>query len=147
MGRMTFRKSIKLPGGARINVSSKGIGASVGVRGLRVTQRADGRTTMTTSIPGTGLSRTDTLRGAGRSSTTSGQTVLPPVVAGRPNYWLGFILTIILPPFGMILLRAWGFAALWFVATLLAISTGRPISLIVGALFHYRSVAAQKYPV
>ncbi len=50
-----FRKSIKLPGGFRVNLSKKGIGVSAGVKGFRVTKTADGKTYTTTSIPGTGL--------------------------------------------------------------------------------------------
>ena len=51
-----FRKSINLGGGARVNFSKSGIGASVGGKGCRVTKRADGGTRTTASIPGTGLS-------------------------------------------------------------------------------------------
>ena len=52
---MRFRKSINF-GGARINFSKSGIGASVGGKGFRVTKKAGGGTRTTASIPGTGLS-------------------------------------------------------------------------------------------
>lgn len=52
---LKFRKSIKI-GPARVNISKSGIGASVGVKGLRVTKKAGGGTRTTASIPGTGIS-------------------------------------------------------------------------------------------
>ncbi|WP_063795545.1 DUF4236 domain-containing protein [Paenibacillus sp. Soil750] len=55
-----YRKSINI-GGLRINASKSGLGASVGVKGLRVTKRVDGRTELTASIPGTGVSYQETL--------------------------------------------------------------------------------------
>lgn len=51
-----FRKSIKLPGGFRINASKSGIGYSWGAKGYRVTKTAKGTTRTTVSIPGTGIS-------------------------------------------------------------------------------------------
>jgi tetratricopeptide (TPR) repeat protein len=45
--------------------SKTGIGYSVGVKGYRVTQRADGRAQQTFSVPGTGISYVTT-RGSGR---------------------------------------------------------------------------------
>lgn len=57
-----FRKSFKA-GPFRINVSKSGIGYSAGVKGFRVTKRADGRTQRTYSVPGTGISYVDTIGG------------------------------------------------------------------------------------
>lgn len=54
-----FQKSIKLGGGARLNISKSGIGASVGTKGLRIGTGPRG-TRLTTSIPGTGLGYTKT---------------------------------------------------------------------------------------
>ena len=51
-----YRKSIKLGGGVRINISRSGIGYSWGVPGYRVTRTASGKTRTTASIPGTGIS-------------------------------------------------------------------------------------------
>lgn len=48
----TYRKRIKLPGGFRVNLSSKGIGLSGGTRGARYSSRTGTRLT----LPGTGLS-------------------------------------------------------------------------------------------
>lgn len=50
-----FRKSKKI-GPVRVTVSKSGVGYSVGAKGLRVTQKADGGTRTTMSIPGTGIS-------------------------------------------------------------------------------------------
>lgn len=54
-----YRKSIRLGGGFRVNLSTKGIGYSWGTKGYRVTKTADGRTRQTVSIPGTGISYVD----------------------------------------------------------------------------------------
>lgn len=50
-----FRKSKNI-GPVRLNLSKSGLGASVGVKGFRVTKTAAGRTRATASIPGTGIS-------------------------------------------------------------------------------------------
>ena len=49
-----FRKSIGR-GPFRINLSKRGIGFSVGVRGLRIGRSSTGRTYTRASIPGTGV--------------------------------------------------------------------------------------------
>jgi len=49
-----FRKSLKI-GPIRLNLSKSGLGASLGVRGLRVGTDAKGRSYTATSIPGTGI--------------------------------------------------------------------------------------------
>lgn len=51
-----FRKSVKLGGGAKMNLSKSGIGYSWGVKGFRKTKKASGGTRTTYSIPGTGIS-------------------------------------------------------------------------------------------
>lgn len=58
-----FRKSINLGGGVRLNVGKKGVGVSTGVKGLRLSHGADGKTRVTASIPGTGLSYQETVGG------------------------------------------------------------------------------------
>ena len=50
-----FRKSKKI-GPFRVTLSKSGLGASVGVKGFRVTKTAGGRVRTTASIPGTGVS-------------------------------------------------------------------------------------------
>lgn len=53
---LRYRKSIKLGGGFRVNISKSGIGYSWGVPGYRITRTASGKTRRTASIPGTGIS-------------------------------------------------------------------------------------------
>ena len=55
-----FRKSFKVAPGVRINVSKRGIGASVGTKGLRYSVNSSGQRRTTASIPGTGISYTTT---------------------------------------------------------------------------------------
>lgn len=61
-----YRKRINLGAGVRLNISNKGIGVSAGVKGLRVSKGTDGKTRMTASLPGTGLSYQQTLNGGTR---------------------------------------------------------------------------------
>jgi hypothetical protein len=56
-----FRKSIPFGKLGRINLSRSGVGFSVGVRGMRISLGADGKVRRTTSIPGTGLRKTEVL--------------------------------------------------------------------------------------
>jgi len=55
MGKIRFRKTINV-GGARVTVTPRGVGASVGVRGARIGRGVDGKTRTTVSLPGSGLS-------------------------------------------------------------------------------------------
>lgn len=55
---MRFRKSIKLGGGTKLNLSKSGVGISTGVKGFRVSKSTSGRSRVTASLPGTGLSYT-----------------------------------------------------------------------------------------
>ena len=64
-----MRKSIQLMPGVRLNMSRSGLGISAGVKGFRVTQRADGTLQQTVSIPGTGISHVQRLDG-GKSATS-----------------------------------------------------------------------------
>ena len=63
-----FRKSIKLGGGFRINISKSGIGYSWGGKGFRVTQKAKGGIRSTVTIPGTGVSFSEEFGGKSRKS-------------------------------------------------------------------------------
>ena len=62
--------------GVRLNMSRSGLGISAGVKGFRVTQRADGTLQRTISIPGAGLSHVERLdgnkSGSARSTTPRG---------------------------------------------------------------------------
>jgi Protein of unknown function (DUF4236) len=82
---LRYRKSITIVPGVRLNVSHRGVGYSVGGKGLRVSKGADGRVRRTVSIPGTGLSHTTTL-GSGRSggSTRPRSASTPAPIPPRP---------------------------------------------------------------
>lgn len=78
------RKSIKIAPDVRLNVSSKNVGLSAGVRGARVSVNSNGRTTRTVGIPGTGISPTSTTSTKKRASSArqpvrAPQPVRPPV--------------------------------------------------------------------
>jgi tetratricopeptide (TPR) repeat protein len=66
-----FRKSIRLGGGVRLNVGTKSIGLSAGVRGFRYSVNSSGRKTRTITLPGTGLSWVSTSRSSGTPATSS----------------------------------------------------------------------------
>jgi tetratricopeptide (TPR) repeat protein len=77
-----MRKSLRIAPGVRLNFSKTGIGYSAGVKGYRVTQRADGRTQTTASLPGTGLSYVTTSGTAHRRASSARPEQLAP--APRP---------------------------------------------------------------
>lgn len=52
---LRYRKSVNI-GPLRLNASKSGWGWSVGIPGVRYTKMANGRSRMTHSIPGTGIS-------------------------------------------------------------------------------------------
>lgn len=62
---MRFRKSIKLGGGTKLNLSKSGVGISTGVKGFRVSKNTSGRSRVTSSLPGTGLSYVNEFGSAG----------------------------------------------------------------------------------
>lgn len=108
-----FHKSTKI-GPFRLNFSKKGVGWSVGAAGVRYTQRADGRRTLTSTIRGTGISYvTDLGRATPKSqpdhklldqASTTGHSDFTPASGGsgssgggkRPGHgclwWVGAIL-------------------------------------------------------
>lgn len=51
----SFRKSINLGGGMRLNLSKSGVGFSVGTKGARITKKAGGGVRTTISVPNTGI--------------------------------------------------------------------------------------------
>ncbi len=67
-----FRKSIKLGGGLRLNVSKKGVGLSAGGKGFRVGVGPRG-TRVTASIPGTGISYSTSLGSSRKTSRAAAQ--------------------------------------------------------------------------
>lgn len=106
---LRFRKSIKLGGGTRLNLSKSGVGFSFGTKGARITKKAGGGTRTTISAPGTGLSyvqesgkpkRAGNSRGNSRSSLNSNGPQ-------KRNTWLWVIgwLLIFPVPLTIIMLR------------------------------------------
>lgn len=86
-----FRKSKNIGKYLRVNVSSKGIGYSVGTKGFRVSVGADGKVRQTTSIPGTGIYNTKVVSSASSSSsanTTATQQFNSPCSTRFPFGWL-----------------------------------------------------------
>ncbi len=53
---LRFRKSITLMPGVRLNIGTKGVSISTGVKGFRKTFHSSGRVTTSVGLPGTGLS-------------------------------------------------------------------------------------------
>lgn len=79
------RKSIKIAPGVRLNVSSKNLGLSAGVRGARVSVNTNGRVTRTVGIPGTGISHTSTSSSRGTRSAPRPKQPSQPVRAPKPK--------------------------------------------------------------
>jgi hypothetical protein len=50
-----YRRSLRFPGGFKLNLSKSGVGYSWGFRGFRVGRDSRGRVSRTVSIPGTGI--------------------------------------------------------------------------------------------
>jgi hypothetical protein len=111
-----YRKSFKA-GPVRVTASKSGISYSAGVKGARITKRADGRVQTTLSAPGTGLSYTTTRarkgkteshrKGNGQQAATNsaplpGQrsSVLPypPRPGTRPLVFKGYLASVTLLP-------------------------------------------------
>lgn len=83
-----YRKSISIMPGVRMNVSKSGIGYSVGTRGARVSRSPNGRVTRTLSVPGTGVSHSQTLRSgssAGRARTAAAPAPAAPAAPPKPG--------------------------------------------------------------
>lgn len=78
------RKSIKI-GPFRINLSKSGIGYSYGVKGYRVTHKANGGVRTTVSIPGTGISHvTETAKPNTHNSAPAAKPTKVCSVCGHP---------------------------------------------------------------
>jgi hypothetical protein len=124
---MRFRKSINLGGGARLNLSKSGIGASVGGKGFRVTKKAGGGTRTTASIPGTGISYVKDSKKSGEAAAKGAVSAVP----ASPNFlffWIVFrILSVPLIAMGALIALAEpviGLAAAAFGAVLWTVATG-----------------------
>lgn len=85
-----FRKSINF-GPIRMALSKSGISTSIGVKGLRVTKRADGKVQTTASIPHTGISYTQQISNTRKYVDQENTTPMPPqeveeTLEERPAY-------------------------------------------------------------
>ena len=96
---MRFRKSIG-NGIFKVNVSKSGVGTSVGVKGARVSKKANGGTRATVSIPGTGVSYVKDSKQGKRTTKNSGSVATQdsgcriPYTFFSVIFWiLGFLLT------------------------------------------------------
>lgn len=99
---MRFRKSINLGGGARLNLSKSGIGASVGGKGFRVTKKAGGGTRTTISAPGTGISYVSE---SGKGATTSATGTAAAASSNFLLFWIVWrALSLILIPASLLLM-------------------------------------------
>jgi Protein of unknown function (DUF4236) len=81
-----YRKSVRL-GPVRLNMSRRGIGQSIGVRGARITRSARGERYVTFTVPGTGWSYRKKLGGAvgsRRRLPPGGPPPLPPPTPTLP---------------------------------------------------------------
>lgn len=102
MGKVRFRKTFNLGGGAKITVTPKGVGGSVGVKGARIGRGVDGKTRVSASIPGSGLSYQHTV-GSGKQRAAQQQPAYTPEPHPRKGlpWWAWAIIVI----FGLGLLR------------------------------------------
>lgn len=64
-----YRRSVKILPGVKLNFSKKGTGVTIGGKYSHVTYGADGRITRGHSIPGTGLSYVEQVRGPQKDNT------------------------------------------------------------------------------
>lgn len=100
MGKVRFRKTSNLGGGAKITVSPKGVGGSIGLKGARIGRGTDGKTRVSASIPGSGLSYQHTV-GSGKNRSAAPQqqavpTPMPPAPRRRGLPWWGWVLIVLL---------------------------------------------------
>lgn len=98
MGKVRFRKTFNLGGGAKITVSPKGVGGSIGVKGARVGRGTDGKTRVSASIPGSGLSYQHTV-GSGKKGVAATQQAVPqpaPAPRRRGLPWWAWVLIVLI---------------------------------------------------
>lgn len=89
-----FRKSKKILPGVRLNFGKKGVGVTLGTKHAHYTIGADGRRTVSTSIPGTGLSYSEQVKAPSATPRKKGKELSE--VPALPY----FLLTLFLGPIG-----------------------------------------------
>ena len=115
---LRFRKSVNLGGGFRVNLSKSGVGYSWGTKGLRVTKTAKGKSRVTASIPGTGISYVAEGSSKKKKNVVRKQEATPTPVK---KYKIPLALKILAVVCGI------GFAAYYY------LGQGREMSLAVGS--------------
>ena len=83
---LRFRKRIKIAKGINLNISSKSIGISAGVKGARVSINSKGRKTTTLGIPGTGISHVSTSSIKSNKKTNKAYSAAPPKKKSSGNW-------------------------------------------------------------
>lgn len=106
-----FRKSFKA-GPLKMTLSKSGISTSVGVKGARITKKANGKVSTTFSIPNTGISYTNEKNNKKKNSNTTSQSsnftsedskhvlALFCALLCFPMIVLGFLLSLVEPVIG-----------------------------------------------
>ena len=129
---MRFRKSINLGGGTKLNISKSGVGISTGVKGFRVSNNTSGRSRVTASIPGTGISYAKEIGSGSSAHKSSGKTTAgvsatnsgTPGGGDKPPFfqrkWVIIALMFLLAPLGIFL--AWRYMPTWKRGTKIAMS-------------------------
>ncbi len=82
------RRSMKIAPGVRVNFSNRGLGMSVGTRGVHISQSATGRRTFSAGLPGTGIRYRETVSTkrtrAARAAAPEPTPVVAPEVSNLP---------------------------------------------------------------
>ena len=78
-----FRRSMKIIPGVRLNFSKNGIGASFGTRGARYSISPTGRRTISTGIPGTGISYREQINSTAKNSRRRSARYATPYAANQ----------------------------------------------------------------
>jgi len=120
-----MRKRVKIAPGVNLNLSAKGVGASVGSKYSRVTVSPGGRVTTTQRIPGTGLTNQHVVgpgNGSGHQRVArTGSTVMVVPVRQPPHFVLRLLYFVAI---GWWLTLAWWTLAVLLMCTVIGIPVG-----------------------
>lgn len=111
---MRFRKSVKIAPGVKVNLNSKSVSVTAGVKGAHHTVSSNGSRTSSVGIPGTGLSYSKTTRGssgtqkAGSNQSDNSKGFYTPELEPedpktpkkrwyQSNFWIIFFLIVFFP--------------------------------------------------
>ena len=92
-----FRKSIRLFPGVRLNLSKSGASTSIGPRGLTMNVKPGRKTRVTASIPGTGISYSESVGDATEhvARPESGSAEEPPI-SGTLIFLIGLVVLLMI---------------------------------------------------